>query len=409
MTTHHARLRIALVSSPRFPIREPFVGGLESHVWHLYRRLRAAGLEVTLFAPKGSDGVDPGSTFPTGIWTPSAIAAGDPSMPSLSFLHESTAMLATMDAFAGPLAGQFDVVHVHAPHHTPIVMAPYLKMPTLVTLHTPPTAWMEAAIATTRGRGVTFAAVSGYIADAWSVIPDRPHVILNGVDLNAWPAGPGGGGLVWSGRITPEKAPHLAIEAARLAGMPLRLAGPVSDESYYREVIRPQLGEGIEHVGHLGRRELARLLGSASACLVTPDWDEPFGLVVAESLACGTPVVAFERGGIPEVMGTQANGVLVTPGSAREMAEAIPRALRLDRCAIRRDAQVRLGEDRMAEQYLQLYKVLRRRHTLANRPGSLTGALHPQRGQVPSRVVGVNQSALREGLQPPLHGEPSPA
>lgn len=409
MTTHHSRLRVALVSSPRFPVREPFVGGLESHVWHLYRRLRKAGIDATLFAPEGSDGVTPESSFPASIWRPSPIAATDPTDPSQGCIDETTALLQTMDAFMSSLAGRFDVVHVHAPHHTPIVMAPYLPMPMLLTLHTPPTAWMEAAISVTRGRGVTFAAVSAFIADAWSVIPDRPRVIHNGVDLDAWPAGPGGEALVWSGRLTPEKAPHVAIDAARRAGMPIRLAGPVSNETYYERIIRPRLGGGVEHVGHLSRRELAHLIGSSSACLVTPDWDEPFGLVVAESLACGTPVIAFKRGGIPEVLGSPLNGALVTPGSVEEMAAAIPRALRLDRAAIRRDAQLRLGEERMTEQYLQIYKVLRRRHTLAMRPGLIGGSLHAQRSQVPSRLVGLGQSTLSEGLEPPMHGEPSPA
>lgn len=409
MTTHHSRLRVALVSSPRFPVREPFVGGLESHVWHLHRRLLEAGVDATLFAPQGSDGVTPESTFPVGTWRPGPIAATDPTIPSHGFIDETTALLQTMDAFMTSLAGRFDVVHVHAPHHTPIVMAPYLPMPMLVTLHTPPTAWMEAAISVTRGRGVTFAAVSGFIADAWAIIPDRPRVIHNGVDLEAWPVGPGGEALVWSGRLIPEKAPHVAIDAARRAGMPLRLAGPVSNEAYYEQVILPRLGGGIEHVGHLSRRELARLIGSSSACLVTPDWDEPFGLVVAESLACGTPVVAFERGGIPEVLGPPSNGALVTPGSIEEMALAIPRALQLDRAAIRRDARVRLGEERMAEQYLQLYKVLRRRNTLAMRPGLAGGSVHAQRGQLPSRVVDLGQATLSESLEPPMHGEPSPA
>lgn len=406
MTAHPARLRIALVSSARFPLREPFVGGLESHVWHLHRRLVEAGHEVMLFAPEGSDGVTPRSTFPRGLWQPSPFAAADPAAPAPEWMDETAAMLRTMDALIGPLAGRFDIVHVHAPHHTPVVMAPYLSVPVLITLHTPPTAWMEAAISVTGGRGVTFAAVSGFIADAWSVIPQRPRVILNGVDVQAWPAGPGGGGLVWSGRITPEKAPHVAIDAARAVGLPLRLAGPVANEGYYQRVIVPRLRDDITHVGHLGRDELATLIGSADACLVTPDWDEPFGLVVAESLACGTPVVAVDRGGIPEVLGSQRNGALVAPGSAEAIAVALPRVLRLDRAAIRRDAHTRLGEERMVEQYVQLYRVLRRRHALGTRSDDL---LAPPGQTPPARVVGLDESPAGERLEPPLHGEPSPA
>jgi glycosyltransferase involved in cell wall biosynthesis len=171
------------------------------------------------------------------------------------------------------------------------------------TPHTPPTPWLESAIQVEDDCPVTFVAVSRHTAGAWSHLVPHAHVILNGVDVARWRLGPGGDSAVWFGRIAPEKGAHLAIDAARLAGCPLRLAGPIADRAYYETEIRPRLTHpGIEHVGHLTHAELEWVVGHASTALVTPCWDEPYGLVVAEALACGTPVCAFGRGALSELL-----------------------------------------------------------------------------------------------------------
>lgn len=353
------RLRIALIAGSRHPIREPFAGGLETLVHDLSASLRARGHQVSLFAAEGSVDGDPRHVFPAGGWDASRLATGDPSMPERAFLSEHHSHLQLMLALAGPLGRRFDVVHNHSLHHLPVAMAPSLDVPMLTTLHTPPTPWLESAIEIGDGRGTSFASVSAHTAGQWAgVLPSRPVVVPNGVDLRRWPRGPGGGGLLWSGRLVAEKAPHLAIEAARRAGIALQIAGPVSDPAYVDEVIRPHLGRGVTYLGHLGQTELARAVGNASAVLVTPMWDEPFGLVVAEALACGTPVVGFLRGGIPEVMGDRRLGRLVAPGDVSAMADAIPAAVRLDRAQVRRHAVQHLSHEHMVDRYDGLYREL---------------------------------------------------
>lgn len=352
-------LQIAVIGPSRYPVREPFAGGLEALVWHLVDGLRARGHDVTLFAAEGSDGADARHVFPSSGWQPSRSARGDSSMPERSFMSNHHTHLELLMALSGPLADHFDVVHNHSLHYLPVAMAPLLSQPMLTTLHTPPTPWLESAMRSAAGNPSSFAAVSGFVAQQWSGA-GAPEVILNGVDVGTWREGPGGDDLVWSGRIVPEKAPHLAVEAARRAGQRLVLAGPVTDADYFEERIRPALGTDITYAGHLASGDLAALIGSSGAALVTPVWDEPFGLVVAEALACGTPVIAFRRGGIPEIVSSRSLGELVVPGNTEAMAAAVSRVVRLDRARIREHAVTHLSRTSMITAYERSYDRLLR-------------------------------------------------
>jgi glycosyltransferase involved in cell wall biosynthesis len=195
--------------------------------------------------------------------------------------------------------------------------------------------------------------VSRHTAAAWSSITDAACV-PNGVDVDRWPAGPGGAAAVWSGRLVPEKAPHQAVLAARLAGIPIVLAGPVLDLDYFHEAVEPLLGAEATYAGHLGQVDLAALVGGAAVAVVTPAWDEPYGLVAAEALACGTPVAAFARGGLPEVL-TAETGRLAAPGDVAMLASAIADATTLDRARCRAHAVDNLSLSRMVDLYEDLY------------------------------------------------------
>jgi glycosyltransferase involved in cell wall biosynthesis len=385
-------LRVALVATSRYPIRQPFAGGLEALVWDLAAALRRRGHDVTLFAAEGSDGVHEELAFPPGGWDPSRLAAEDTSMPARAFMSDHHGYLRLMMALAGPLGDRFDVIHNHALHHLPVAMAPMLRTPMVTTLHTPPTPWLESAVGVTGGRGTAFTAVSDHTARQWTALGQHPRVIPNGVDTERWPLGRGGGELLWSGRLVPEKAPHLAIDAARRTGAALRIAGPMSDLPYFEQHVRPRLGRGITYLGHLEQPDLARAVGEAPAVLVTPLWDEPYGLVVAEALTCGTPVVAFARGGVPEVLSDPSLGRLVTPGDVDALAAAIPEASALDRAAIRRHAARHLSSDRMVRSYTALYRELAGPRTQAPvasrwaRPRSAKAANHPSIGNQPQRA-----------------------
>jgi glycosyltransferase involved in cell wall biosynthesis len=350
-------MRIAIVAAARFPIREPFTGGLEAHAWSLARGLRAHGHRVSVFAGPGSDPAFDIQELTLRPWTVSATARADVSMTPDWWLEEHHAYLSLMLDLAG---ADYDVVHNNSLHYLPIAMAATLPMPVVTTLHTPPTPWLESAIRAPASCDVTFAAVSQFTAAAWAdVVPDVDvRVVMNGVDLDHWRPGSGGHSAIWSGRIVPEKGPHLAVHAARRAGIPLRIAGPILDMAYFRQQIQPLLaGDDITYVGHLTSDELVGLVGASAVSIVTPDWDEPYGLVVAESFACGTPVAAIGRGAIPELI-DHGSGRVAPPGNTEALAAAIRSASTLDRNTVRRRAVEHCSIDAMLTNYEGLYDQL---------------------------------------------------
>lgn len=341
-------MRICLVASSRHPVREPFAGGLEAATHQLARQLVRRGHQVTLFAGRGSDPELPVELLDADGFLASELAQRDVNAPSRVWMAEHHAYLTLMLRLARHGAAAYDVVHNHSLHHLPVAMAPMLAVPMITTLHTPPVPWLESAITATPGAS-RFTAVSRHTAASWAhVVASEP--VHNGVDTDAWAWGPGGGPAVWSGRLVREKAPHHAIDAARTAGLPVVLAGPAPDADYYCEEVEPRLGPDAVHVGHLDHRSVARLLGRASVAMVTPAWDEPYGLVVAEAMSCGTPVAAYARGAVPELV-TDETGALADPGDVVDLARAVGEAVRRDRRAVRRHAVRELSIGRTVAEY----------------------------------------------------------
>lgn len=348
-------LRVALLASARHPIAEPFAGGLEAYTWTLAHGLRERGHQVTLFAGPGSDPALGAVELPVRWPGLSVSARADQSMPAPSFMAEHHAYLQVMLA-AARADCQYDVIHNNSLHYLPVAMAAASTAPVLTTLHTPPTPWLESAAQLNR-RHVSFVAVSDYTARTWRPSVGEVAVVGNGIDSALWRQGPGGGPLAWFGRLAPEKGADYALRAAHAAGLALTLAGPIADEQFFRCRVAPLLDEQRRYAGHLPVRALARLVGSAGATLVTPRWDEPFGLVVAESLACGTPVAAFARGAVSDLLDPEC-GVLAAPDDVRALADAARRACALPRQAARRRAVDAWSHTTMVDRYCALYRVL---------------------------------------------------
>lgn len=344
-------MHVVIIAAANHALQEPFAGGLESLTWHLVRGLRRRGVQVTLFSGPGSDPTLDAREILVQPLELSDAARLDVSMPPERWLQEHHSYLQVMLELRGRT--DVDLIHNNSLHYLPIALAATLPAPMLTTLHTPPTPWLEPAIRLMDQRRARFVAVSEHTARSWDQVA-RAEVVLNGVDVRRWLPGPGGEDLVWFGRLVPEKAPHEALRIAAAAGRRVRLAGPVADRRYFEDTVRPLLGARAEYVGHLGTTDLVDLVGSSAATLVTPVWDEPYGLVAAESLACGTPVLGYDRGGLREFVPPQC-GVLVVGGDVAGAARQVGSAAALDRVACRAQAVQHCSVDRMIDAYIALY------------------------------------------------------
>jgi glycosyltransferase involved in cell wall biosynthesis len=345
-------MRIGIIAHLKYPIAEPFAGGLEMHTHLLARSLRDRGHDVTVFASSRSE---PGIGLEA-ICSETAISTvGTAEAPDIAFFKEHHAYLSLMTELRHR---RFDVIHNNSLHYIPVTMADSLAVPMVTTLHTPPFCWLESGIRLCRARNNAFVAVSNAVASLWDHVMPTDAIIMNGIDLERFcfhPKADTDAYLVWYGRIVPEKGLHLAIAAARQVGLPLKIAGPILDEVYFREQIAPHLGSNAVHVGHLSHRKLADLVGGARAFLCTPLWDEPYGLVVAEALACGVPVAAFARGAIPEIIDATC-GVLAVPDDVDSLARSALATLSLDRRACRTRAEAVCDARRMIDAYEALYR-----------------------------------------------------
>ncbi|HYJ09170.1 MAG TPA: glycosyltransferase family 4 protein [Polyangiaceae bacterium] len=301
--------------------------------------LTARGVDVTLFATLDSvtdatlDGVSP---------------SGYAETPGL----DGRVWEALHVAYALERSGEFDLVHNHL-DWLPLAFAGHCRAPLLTTIHG------------FSGSGILPAYASAKTAHFVSISnADRaPQLryaatIHHGIDLEALPFSPvAGEALVVFGRIHPDKGTAAAIEIARLAGRPLVICGIVQDERYFREQVLPHVdGDRVKYLGSVGPEQRAEVLGSAAALLHPIAFAEPFGLSVVEAMACGTPVVAYPLGSMPEVVDEGVTGFLVTDVEAA--AAAVDRAVALERSAVRRTAERRFSAARMVDEYLALYQRL---------------------------------------------------
>jgi glycosyltransferase involved in cell wall biosynthesis len=256
-------------------------------------------------------------------------------------------------------AQEFDVVHLHS-DWTQLPFFARLRVPFLMTLH---------------GR-LDFPEVARLLeisnAPVVSISDAQRHPVARanwlGTVLHGLPAHrlrpqlKPGQYLAFLGRMCREKRPDAAIRAARTLGLPIRLAAKVDreDQAYFDEVVRPLLvSPGVDFVGEIGAREKGSFLGNASALLFPIDWPEPFGLVMIEAMACGTPVIAMHRGSVPEVIRDGASGYIVN--SELEFLAAIDRIGDISRAAVRQNFEAGFTSQRMARDYVRIYERLLQR------------------------------------------------
>ena len=365
--------RIALLAHVRHPVAPPFAGGMEAHTHALARALAARGHAVTLLASGDSDA-------PPGV-------ALEPIVPEhyerrLPWArHHGRARLGRhLDAVYARACeaievGRFDVVHNNTLHPSPIERARRAGWPMVTSLHVPPFPALRRAIDARAAPTLRYTVTSERQRAIWwpAAVPREARVVHNGIDLDAWPyRDAGDGSAIWAGRITPNKGTALAIDAARRAGVALSLVGPIEDRDHFAAEIAPRLGGSVRYAGHLEREALADRFGRASLGLFTPLWEEPFGLVAIEAMACGLPLACTDRGAAREVVGSA--GAFASRAGVAALAEAIVAARRLPRARARARVERRFTLERMVDGYERLYGECLAAAARARRPEPRTAA-----------------------------------
>jgi glycosyltransferase involved in cell wall biosynthesis len=357
-------MKIAIMAPLVTTIREPQLGGSQAFVSDLARGLTGRGHEVHVYAASGSaipgvkvidTGVDPES-LAAALYR--AFGSAGPAAP------EGTEPAAVEAAFAGAYRilqeTRYDVIHNHAFDAPAVRLATALQAPVVHTLHLPPDEAVAAAVryAGRRGKSPTVACVSAFQASAWRQIV-RVDTILPPyvpVSVIGWSPAPGTG-AVFAGRLSPEKGAAEAIDIALAAGMPIDVYGQAYDADYSQEQIEPRRSRpGVAVHRAVPRTALWEVMARAAVVLYPARWDEPFGMAAAEAQACGTPVVAFRRGALGEVVVDSVTGFLVPPDDIQAAVEATGWAAGLSRSACREHAADHLDLERSLDAHEELYQ-----------------------------------------------------
>jgi glycosyltransferase involved in cell wall biosynthesis len=339
-------VKIAVVSTPFVAVPPPGYGGTELVVANLVDELIARGHDVTLYATGDSRvaGADLRFIYEKARWPPD---------PYAELEHATFAM---RDIVAD---GRHDLIHAHVP--SALMFAPFVDLPVVYTIHHVRDETMMRLYRRALTPTLNLVAISERQRELLDPdVAEGAAVVHHGLDPDCYPLGPGGARAGFIGRFAAVKGPDRAIEVASAAGVPLELAGAphADDADYFRDEVQPRLSRRlVQWQGEAGLGAKVRLLGGSLATLFPIDWEEPFGLVMIESMLCGTPVLSFPRGAALEVIDPGVTGWLC--GDEDEMAWRLRRLARgterFDRARCRARAAARFSVGVMVDRYLEVY------------------------------------------------------
>ena len=335
-------MRIAVIAPPWTPVPPDLYGGIELVVDRLAQGFQAAGHEVLLFTTGDSTCPVPKQ------WLLEQSQGHRIGMA----LPEMNHVMAAYDAVR-----DFDIIHDHT-----LMGPPYSRLVPGLTVVTTVHGNFDSDLAALYER------VSPHVATiAISHAQRRPaphipiaRVIHHGLDVSEFPIGSGDGGYcLFLGRMSPDKGAHRAIEACKKAGVPLIMAAKMrepAEQLYFDQQVRPHLSDEVQYLGEVPHAEKLDLLARAKALVFPIRWNEPFGMVMIEAMACGTPVLAFPEGAAPEVVEDGKTGFLCHDES--DMAEAITRVDSIERNACRAAVEGYFSTTRMVDEHLSLFSTL---------------------------------------------------
>jgi glycosyltransferase involved in cell wall biosynthesis len=337
-------VKVAVLSPVWFPVPPSGYGGIEWIVSLLADGLADAGHEVTLFASGDSK-------------TRAELDYVFRRAPSERIGQTFWELQHALGCFKRD--GEFDVVHDHT-GLMGLAVGSLLQTPLVHTVHGPLTGhpgelYEQIVQMAPRAHLISLS------MNQRKPKPDLPWIanVPNALDLSFYPYAPERGDyLLFLGRMSPDKGAHRAVSIALEAGLPLKIAGKCAEpaeQEYFDAMVRPHLGSGREYVGEVSHGEKVELLRGARATLFPIEWEEPFGLVMIESMACGTPVVATRWGAVPEVIEHGRTGIIVD--TWRDMIGALEEADRLEPGDLRRSVEQRFTPERMVADYVGAYEL----------------------------------------------------
>ncbi len=360
-------MRIALVAPLVTPIAQPYPGGAQAMLADLAQGLQQRGHTVTLFARAGSS--VPHVTIEQ-ITVPESVRPASFSEPTQA-RPADTGFFAQANIFLDLFLhiqqrhNEFDIVHAHAFDWPAFTCSALVRdIPILHTIHLPavsPEINDVLHILHQQGHPLTLLTVSRACAATYAPYAPIDHIIYNGLDLSNIPFVEHvaeNASLLFAGRITPEKGVEAAIEIAERAGRHLLIAGGVYDSSYYQERVLPRLqqaGKRVTYLGQLDRSALWQVMGQSLGLLFPIEWDEPFGLTPVEAMATGTPVIAYRRGAVEEIIQHGKTGFLVKPGDRAEAVAYVNDLSTLSRVQCRAHVEQHFSLERMLDAYEDVY------------------------------------------------------
>jgi len=335
-------VKVAVLAPPWFAVPPSGYGGIEWIVWLLADGLTTAGHDVTLFASGDSR------------TTAKLVSVFDhaPSEQIGRALPDLRHILACYER-----AGDFDVINDHT-GHLGAVLGGLVETPVVHTVHGP----LDGEPGEVYERIRQVAPSVGLISLSLNQRRPRPDLnwianVPNALDLGHYPCKPHRGDyLLFLGRLNHEKGAHRAVAVAMELGLPLKIAGKMREareKEYFADFIEPHLGNGIEYLGEVNHGRKVELLQNARCTLFPIEWEEPFGLVMIESMACGTPVIATRHGAVPEVIGDGTGGVIVDHW--HDIPAALEQADAIEPADCRRYAEERFAPERMVADYERAY------------------------------------------------------
>ncbi len=346
-------MKIAISGTIDTPIKKDALGGTEIWTYNFATKLKDRGIDVTLYANDQSDflgkivkSIRQQDVYENGH-------EGEFSSRNIFFL--SSYQMAEI-ASSGE---QYDLVHISATNFQNFLpFSKVIKAKMVVTIHSSSLSYTDAQNIFKYIPEAHYVFISNDFASKWPKPPNY-SMIYNGIDVSQFPLQTAKENYYfWMGRIHQTKGVEDAIEFAEKSDAELVIAGPIRDEEYFKEIIQPRLSDKIRYVGSLDFEQKIQYYGKAKAFLMPIKWDEPFGLVAVEAMACGTPVLAYRRGALPEIVKNGENGFLAERDNINELIDLSKKITELDPAKIRKVVEENFSLDTMVNNYLDLYQAI---------------------------------------------------